>query len=79
MRQMVMVGFLQAQNCTQLASSWRHPEARLDFLDVDYFQHIARVLEAGKFDCGFFETDLVPPDTVRGPPASIVPLRSPSR
>ena len=26
MRQMVMVGFLQAQNCTNLVSSWRHPE-----------------------------------------------------
>ena len=28
MRQMVMVGFLQAQNCTNLVSSWRHPESR---------------------------------------------------
>jgi FMN-dependent oxidoreductase (nitrilotriacetate monooxygenase family) len=62
MRQMVMVGFLQAQNCTQLASSWRHPEARLDFLDVDYFQHIARVLEAGKFQLGFFDDRLAMPD-----------------
>src|SRR6185437_5505842 len=61
-RQMVMVGFLQAQNCTQLASSWRHPEARLDFLDVDYFQHIARVLEAGKFQLGFFDDRLAMPD-----------------
>ena len=31
MRQMVMVGFLQAQNCTTLASAWRHPDARTDF------------------------------------------------
>ncbi len=28
MRQMVMVGFLQAQNCTNLVSSWRHPKSR---------------------------------------------------
>ena len=28
MRQMTMVGFLQAQNCTNLASSWRHPLSR---------------------------------------------------
>ncbi len=62
MRQMVMVGFLQAQNCTQLASSWRHPDARLDFLGVDYFQHIARVLEAGKFQLGFFDDRLAMPD-----------------
>ncbi len=62
MRQMVMVGFLQAQNCTQLASSWRHPEARLDFLDAGYFQHIARTLEAGKFQLGFFDDRLAMPD-----------------
>jgi len=62
MRQMIMVGFLQAQNCTQLASSWRHPEARLDFTTADYFQHIARVLEAGKFHLGFFDDRLAMPD-----------------
>jgi len=28
MRQMVLVGFLQAQNCTTLASAWRHPKSR---------------------------------------------------
>ena len=27
-RQMAMVGFLQAQNCTNLPSSWRHPDSR---------------------------------------------------
>ncbi len=62
MRQMAMVGFLQAQNCTQVASSWRHPEARLDFLTADYFQHIARVLEAGKFHLGFFDDRLAMPE-----------------
>ncbi len=62
MRQMAMIGFLQAQNCTQVASSWRHPEARLDFLTADYFQHIARVLEAGKFHLGFFDDRLGMPD-----------------
>jgi len=62
MRQMAMVGFLQAQNCTQVASSWRHPEARLDFLTADYFQHVARVLEAGKFHLGFFDDRLAMPE-----------------
>ncbi len=62
MRRMVLVGFLQAQNCTQLASSWRHPEARLDFLGADYFKHIGRVLEAGKFQLGFFDDRLAMPD-----------------
>jgi FMN-dependent oxidoreductase (nitrilotriacetate monooxygenase family) len=62
MRQMHLVGFLQAQNCTNLASSWRHPESRTDFLSADYYQEIARILEAGKFDLGFFDDRLSMPD-----------------
>ena len=61
-RQMTMVGFLQAQNCTNLASSWRHPESRLDFSTADYYQEIGRVLEAGKFHLGFFDDRLAMPD-----------------
>ena len=49
-RQMVMVGFLQAQNCTNLPSSWRHPESRDDSMSADYYQEIGRILESGKFD-----------------------------
>ena len=49
MRQMVLVGFLQAQNCTILASSWRHPLSRSDFTTAAYYQKIGQVLEAGKF------------------------------
>ena len=45
MRQMVLVGFLQAQNCTTLASSWRHPESRTDFTTAAYYQKIGQVLE----------------------------------
>ena len=55
MRQMVMVGFLQAQNCTNLPSSWRHPESRDDSMSADYYQEIARILEAGKFHMAFFD------------------------
>ena len=62
MRQMTLVGFLQAQNCTNLASSWRHPESRLDFTSADFYQDIARILEAGKFDLGFFDDRLSMPD-----------------
>ena len=61
-RQMTMIGFLQAQNCTTLASSWRHPEARDDFTTADYYQEIGRVLEAGKFHLGFFDDRLAMPD-----------------
>jgi hypothetical protein len=54
-RQMVMVGFLQAQNCTNLPSSWRHPESRDDSMSADYYQEIARILESGKFHMAFFD------------------------
>ena len=62
MRQMVLVGFLQAQNCTNLASSWRHPQSRTDSWSPDFYRHIGRVLEAGKFHLGFFDDRLSMPD-----------------
>ena len=62
MRQMVMVGFLQAQNCTNLVSSWRHPESRDDTMSADYYRTIGRVLEEGKFHLGFFDDRLAMPD-----------------
>ncbi len=62
MRQMTLVGFLQAQNCTNLASSWRHPKSRIDSWSPDYYRHIGRVLEAGKFHLAFFDDRLSMPD-----------------
>jgi FMN-dependent oxidoreductase (nitrilotriacetate monooxygenase family) len=62
MRQMILVGFLQAQNCTNLASSWRHPASRTDSWSPDFYRHIGRVLEAGKFHLGFFDDRLSMPD-----------------
>jgi FMN-dependent oxidoreductase (nitrilotriacetate monooxygenase family) len=62
MRQMIMVGFLQAQNCTNLASSWRHHQSRTDSWSPDFYRHIGRVLEAGKFHLGFFDDRLSMPD-----------------
>jgi FMN-dependent oxidoreductase (nitrilotriacetate monooxygenase family) len=61
-RQMVMVGFLQAQNCTNLPLSWRHPDSRLDFMSADYYQEIGRILERGKFHLAFFDDRLAMPD-----------------
>jgi FMN-dependent oxidoreductase (nitrilotriacetate monooxygenase family) len=61
-RQMVMVGFLQAQNCTNLPCSWRHPDSRDDAHSAAYYQEIARVLEAGKFHIAFFDDRLAMPD-----------------
>src|SRR4029453_9346256 len=61
-RQMALVGFLQAQNCTNLPSSWRHPESPDDSMSADYYQEIARILEAGKFHIAFFDDRLAMPD-----------------
>ena len=61
-RQMVLVGFLQAQNCTNLPCSWRHPASRDDSMSADYYQEIARILEAGKFHMAFFDDRLAMPD-----------------
>jgi FMN-dependent oxidoreductase (nitrilotriacetate monooxygenase family) len=62
MRQMILVGFLQAQNCTNHPSSWRHPESRTDSWSPDFYRHIGRVLEEGKFHLGFFDDRLSMPD-----------------
>ena len=72
MRQVHFVAFLQAQNCTTLPASWRHPDARTDSYSPEYYQHIARVLEAGKFDVGFFDDRLAMPDMFGGDHAHTV-------
>ena len=36
MRQVHFVAFLQAQNCTTLPASWRHPDARTDTYSPEY-------------------------------------------
>lgn len=61
-RQMVMVGFLQAQNCSNYPASWRHPDSAPDFLSVEYYQRIGRTLEEGKFHLAFFDDRLAMPD-----------------
>ena len=60
-KQMTMVGFMQAGNVTVYSGSWRYPSADLGFLTMDYYQHIARTLEAGRFDCVFFDDRLAMP------------------
>jgi FMN-dependent oxidoreductase (nitrilotriacetate monooxygenase family) len=59
---MTLVAFLQAQNCSNFVGSWRHPEAAADFTSAEYYRHIGRVLEAGKFHLGFFDDRLAMPD-----------------
>ena len=80
-RQMVMVGFLQAQNCTNIPGSWRHPESRDDSTSPEYYQEIARILEAGKFHVGFFDDRLAMPDRYGNDHAHTVEygIRAPKR
>ena len=59
---MVMVGFLQAQNCTNLVSSWRHPVSRTDTWSPEYYADLGRILEEGKFQVAFFDDRLAMPD-----------------
>ena len=59
---MVMVGFLQAQNCTNLVSSWRHPLSREDTWSPEYYADLGRILEEGKFQVAFFDDRLAMPD-----------------
>lgn len=60
-RQMTLVGFMQAGNVTVYSGSWRYPSADLSFLSMEYYRHIARTLERGKFDLVFFDDRLAMP------------------
>jgi FMN-dependent oxidoreductase (nitrilotriacetate monooxygenase family) len=61
-RQMALIAFLQAQNCSNYPASWRDPSAAQDFMSADYYQRIGRTLEAGKFHLAFFDDRLAIPD-----------------
>jgi FMN-dependent oxidoreductase (nitrilotriacetate monooxygenase family) len=71
-RMMTLVAFLQAQNCSNLPGSWRHPQTMLDFLTPDYYQRIARTLEDGKIQMAFFDDRLALPDLYTGDHAEAV-------
>jgi FMN-dependent oxidoreductase (nitrilotriacetate monooxygenase family) len=54
-RQMHLVAYLKTGPTAMHVGGWRHPESTLDdILHPSRYQHIARVLEAGRFDGCFF-------------------------
>jgi FMN-dependent oxidoreductase (nitrilotriacetate monooxygenase family) len=54
-RKMHLVAYLKTGPTAMHVGGWRHPQATLDdILDPSRYQHIARVLEAAKFDGCFF-------------------------
>ena len=65
-RQMSLIAFLQAPNCSNYVGSWRHPVSMSDFLTPEYYQRIARTLEHRCFDMAFFDDRLAMPDIYGG-------------
>jgi FMN-dependent oxidoreductase (nitrilotriacetate monooxygenase family) len=65
-RMLTLIAFLQAQNCSNLPGSWRHPATMQDFLAPEYYQRIARTLEDGKIQMAFFDDRLALPDLYTG-------------
>jgi FMN-dependent oxidoreductase (nitrilotriacetate monooxygenase family) len=61
-RQMKLIAFLQAQNCSNYPASWRHPSSMRDWDTRHYYERIARTLEDGKFHLAFFDDRLGMPD-----------------
>ena len=62
-RMMTLVAFLQAQNCSNYAGSWRHPRRSHRFPDAGLLPaHRAATLEDGKFHLAFFDDRLAMPD-----------------
>ena len=71
MRQVHFVAFCKLRTAppSPLPGATRTPE---DSYSPEYYQHIARVLEAGKFDVGFFDDRLAMPDLFGGDHARTV-------
>lgn len=61
-RQMKLIGFLQAQNCSNYPASWRHPSSKPNWFSREYYESIGRTLERGKFHLAFFDDRLAIPD-----------------
>lgn len=61
-RDMKLVAFMQAQNCSNYPASWRHKASMPDWDTPEFYARIARTLEAGKFHLAFFDDRLAIPD-----------------
>jgi alkanesulfonate monooxygenase SsuD/methylene tetrahydromethanopterin reductase-like flavin-dependent oxidoreductase (luciferase family) len=71
-RKMHLLAYVKTGPTAQLAGAWRHPEADLDdIFTPERYEHMARVLEAARFDGCFFADTL-------GLPISPAATRPPS-
>jgi FMN-dependent oxidoreductase (nitrilotriacetate monooxygenase family) len=69
---LTLVAFMQASNVSVYSGSWRYPSSAHDFLDLRYYQRVARVLEEGTFDMVFFDDRLAIPSIYGGSPDDAV-------
>ncbi len=65
-RHMRLVAFLLAGPTSHHHGMWRHPETDNGFLEPEYYEHVARVLEQGCFDACFFADILGLSDFYKG-------------
>ena len=66
-RKMHLLAYVKTGPTAQLAGAWRHPEADLDdIFTPERYEHMARVLEAARFDGCFFADTLGLPDIYKG-------------
>jgi len=65
-KQIRLVAFLLSGPTSHHHGMWRHPETDNGFLDPEYYEHIARVLERGCFDGLFFADVLALSDFYKG-------------
>jgi FMN-dependent oxidoreductase (nitrilotriacetate monooxygenase family) len=66
-RRMNLVAYLKTGPTANHPGGWRHPEADLhDIFEPARYEHLARVLEAARFDAGFFADTFGLPDLHRG-------------
>lgn len=65
-KQFHLAGFMMASAVTHSHAMWRHPRGDTRFLDVRYYQDVARAAERGFFDFVFFADVLAVPGRYGG-------------
>lgn len=66
-RKMHLLAYVKTGPTANLPGAWQHPQADLDNLFTpERYEHLARVLEAGRFDGCFFADTLGLPDLYQG-------------